>query len=109
MENGERLSSEDDGTPNMGFTVLSLKQRKQLDLDADALRNIHLPTDQERYLLSRLYASFGVMKDMDRGCFAEAIEYICAIPDPQRNSVLWRALGELYVNVGARTEAESAL
>lgn len=95
---GER-SSDEEGQPGLGFTLLNAEEAQALRAEEAGLRAQGLQERTARFLTAQLYAS--------RGLYAEAIEILEELSKSWPESSLERALGALYLRTGLNRLAEA--
>ncbi len=97
-DNGK--SSKDEGMPGLGFSLLADEEAKRIRAEEATIHGLNLPGKANTFALAQIYAGHSL--------YAEAIEMLeeLAKADNQAASV-YRALGELYQQVGLLTLAES--
>ena len=100
VETDNGKSSKDEGMPGLGFSLLADGEAKRIRADETTIHGLNLPKKADTFALAQIYA--------DHSLYAEAIEMLedLAKEDSQAASV-YRALGELYQQVGLLTLAES--
>lgn len=105
---GQR-SSENDRTPNLGFTLVTEAEAKPLNAAAAKIRAPGLPDATTRFLLANLYATWGVdpnNPDSDVKAFNyEAIEQLRGTAG-ETEPAATRLLGELYLTIALPGLAE---
>ena len=96
VEAGER-SSEAEGTPDMGVTVLTDEQANHLAAAETQLRGLNLPAAETQFLVAELFAA--------RGLTSEAIDKLNALRSTLNQPWVLLLLGDLYAAVGLHREA----
>ena len=98
VDNGR--TSREEGTPELGFSLLEPDEAESVRADAVRLHNLALPAEAESYALAHLYAGHGLV--------AEAIEKIEALAeDGSRAGAVYRTLGDLCRQIGLNFLAET--
>jgi hypothetical protein len=92
------LSSEDDRSPDLGFTTLTTDQARALSNTELKKKLLRLPEPQTRFLVSNLYAA--------RELYSEAIEQLQDLYTTMKEPAVVRTLGDLYAMIGLNREAE---
>jgi hypothetical protein len=97
-DNGK--SSKDEGLPGLGFSLLTEEEADHIRADTAKLDALNLSEDAKAFALAQLYSGHQL--------YAEAIELLeaSATANDQATNV-YRALGELYQQVGLLMQAES--
>jgi len=96
-ENG--TSSRNEGTPGLGFSLLSGEEIQQVQADLEKIDSLELAEPAKSFAIAQLYAS--------RELYAEAIQLLEKVAKNDGHaSNLHRALGELYQKVGLTGSAE---
>lgn len=94
----EGQSSQQDRSPELGFTTLTATQARMLADDEDKRKRLRLPETQTRFLIANLYAA--------KELYAEAIEQLEALYPRMKEPAVVRMLGDLYAVIGLNREAE---
>jgi hypothetical protein len=94
----EGLSSEQDPSPGLGFTILTADQTRALADEESKREKLELSEPQTRLLISNLYAA--------RELYAEAIERLEELYWMMNEPAVAAALGDLYATIGLNREAE---
>lgn len=92
------LSSEQDHSPDLGFTTLSASQARAVTDEEIKKKQLELPTTQTRFLVSNLFAA--------RELYCEAIEQLLDLNTTMKEPAVTRMLGDLYAKIGLNREAE---
>jgi hypothetical protein len=95
-------TSDDDRMPNLGFSLVSPNEARQLEEVASKIRVLQLPDSATRFLLANLYASWGIDPNQpDSGRKAlnyEAISQL-SVANAQEPTMV-RLLADLYLTIG---------
>jgi len=91
------LSSEQDHSPGLGFTVLTADQARALADDETKRKQLELPETQTRFLIANLYAG--------RELYAEAIEQLQELHTTMKEPAVTGMLADLYATIGLNREA----
>ena len=94
----EGLSSEQDHSPDLGFTTLTADQARALADEENKIKQLELPETQTRFLVSNLFAA--------RELYGEAIEQLQDLLTTMREAAVAGTLGDLYATIGLNREAE---
>lgn len=93
----ELTSSEDEGVPNRGFTIITADKAKALSKKATRIKDLKLPEAQTRLLTAYLYAA--------KELYSEAVALLES-PKCIDGPATKRMLGDLYLKIGLNREAE---
>jgi tetratricopeptide (TPR) repeat protein len=100
VETDNGKSSKDEGLPGLGFNLLPEEEAQHVRADAMTIQRLNLPEGASTFALAQLYSSHGL--------YAEAIEMLEELATANsRAASVYRALGELYQQVGLLAFAES--
>jgi hypothetical protein len=91
-------SSEEDSTGGLGFELMGLEQRQEVQTIAQRIEEQDLSEGVKLIALADLYADFNLI--------AEAIELLEAAAETEPLAALYRRLGDLYLTTGLAREAE---
>jgi hypothetical protein len=92
------LSSQQERSPGLGFTTLTVDQARLLAAEEIKERQLGLPETQTRFLIANLYAS--------RELYSEAIEQLENCDPARENPAVISLIGDLYAEIGLNREAE---
>jgi len=92
------LSSQQDVSPGLGFTSLTMEQARALGDDVIKRKQLSLPDAQTRFLISNLFAA--------RELYSEAIEQLEDLYTTMKVSAVPRMIGDLFATTGLNREAE---
>lgn len=92
------LSSQQDHSPDLGFTTLTADQARALADEEIKKKQLGLPETQTRFLVSSLFAA--------RELYSEAIEQMQDLYATMKEPAVARTLGDLYATIGLNREAE---
>ena len=96
-DNGK--SSKDEGLPGLGFSLLTEEEADRVRADTVTIDTLNLSGDARAFALAQMYSG--------RQLYAEAIELLeGSAATNNRSTNLYRALGELYQQVGLLMQAE---
>jgi hypothetical protein len=97
-DNGK--SSKDEGLPNLGFSLMAQEDANRVRADAARIDALNLSAEAKAFALAQLYSGHQL--------YAEAIELLeNSGPANDESTNVYRALGELYQQVGLLMQAES--
>jgi hypothetical protein len=105
---GNRRSTEEKPGVNLGFTVLSQKEVKEVREAERKLRKLALPDEATRFLIANLYATWRLDVDNPGDAWAlnaEAIQELESLPNTREPAIL-RMLGDLYQGLDLTFMAE---
>jgi tetratricopeptide repeat protein len=94
----EGMTSEEDHTPGLGFTTLTIEEARALADKESNTTELALPENQTRFLVANLYAA--------KEQFAEAIELLQKLSSEMKEPAVAVMLGDLYAVIGLSREAE---
>ncbi len=94
----EELSSQQDPSPDLGFTTLTADQARALADEVLKSKKLELPELQTRFFITNLYAA--------RELYSEAIEQLEDLYATMNEPAVAKSLGDLYATVGLNREAE---
>ncbi len=92
------LSSEQDHSPDLGFTTLTADQARAVAGEEIKRKQLGLPETQTRFLVANLFAA--------RELYCEAIEQLQDLYTTMKEPAVVRMLGDLYATIGLNREAE---
>lgn len=92
------LSSDQDHSPGLGFTTLTVNQTRALADEEIKRKQLELPEMETRFLVSNLFAA--------RELYSEAIEQLQDLYTTMKEPAVARMLGDLYATIGLNREAE---
>lgn len=91
-------SSDEDGAPGLGFTLLKAEEAQNVRSAEARIRALGLDDVATRFLVANLYASHEL--------YAEAIADLAALAIASSQPAIVRMLGDLYLSVGLNRLAE---
>jgi tetratricopeptide (TPR) repeat protein len=93
-------SSDDEGQPDLGFTILNAEKTKEAREAEKKIGKLKLPETPTKFLIAQLYRDFGLN--------AEAIEVLKDLPNAANEVAPALELGELYIAIGLNRLAEES-
>jgi hypothetical protein len=102
---GGMRSSDEEGTPGLGFSVLTTSDANAVFELSSRVQALGLPDTATRFVMSQLYASWG---QGGQGLNAEAIDLLVDMANSSPEPAIERALGERYLTVGLTRLAEQS-
>jgi hypothetical protein len=94
-------SSQDEGLPGLGFSVLFDEEAERVRADSASIDELALSDEAKIFALAQLYSGHGL--------YAEAIQMLEELAEAgNQETNVYRALGELYQQVGLLAQAESS-
>lgn len=98
IETAGRSSASEAG-PELGFSLLDSKQRREVEEQEKRVEQLGLPHGPTEYIIAHIYANHGL--------YAEAMQRLEGIAGVFDQPAVARLLGDLYLYVGLTREAES--
>lgn len=98
VEADNGTSSRDEGLPELGFTLLPEEEAGRVRADAATIAGLSLSNESKAFAVAQLYAGHGL--------YAEAIEVLEEMTTGSQVANVYRALGDLYRQVGLSLLAE---
>jgi hypothetical protein len=95
---GGGQSSQQDHSPELGFTTLTAEQAQMLADEERKIKQMQLPETQTRFLIANLYEA--------RELYAEAIEQLENLNATMKGPAVAQMLGDVYAMTGLNREAE---
>ena len=92
-------NSEEEGLPNLGFTLLTAEETRQVRQKTDGIKRLKLSESLKRYMLASFYAK----NELN----ADAIGILEREAESQRSPAALRLLGDLYLKLSLAYRAEA--